>query len=50
MSEIPLYSLDSGPFELYWSIKFANNYFTLMCSGSEEGSHVRLIDVFVAQL
>jgi len=24
--------------------KFENNYFTEMCSGSEEGSHLRLVD------
>ena len=27
-----------------------NNYFTEMCSGSEEGSYLRLIDVCITQL
>ena len=27
-----------------WSSQFENNYFTEMCSGSEAGSYLRLID------
>ena len=27
-----------------WSFQFCNNYFTEMCSDSEAGSHLRLID------
>jgi len=29
---------------------FKNNYFTEMCSGSEAGSYLRLIDVCITQL
>ena len=29
---------------------FKNNYFTEMCSGSEEGSYLRRIDFFITQL
>jgi len=32
------------------SSQFKNNYFTEMCSGSEEGSYLRLIDVCITQL
>ena len=30
--------------------EFENNYFTEMCSGSEAGSYLRLIDVCITQL
>ena len=30
--------------------QFENNYFTEMCSGSEEGSYLRLIDFCITQL
>jgi len=30
--------------------QFENNYFTEMCSGSEAGSYVRLIDFYSTQL
>ena len=30
--------------------QFKNNYFTEMCSGSEAGSYLRLIDFCIAQL
>jgi len=33
-----------------WGSQFKNNYFTEMCSGSEEGSYVRLIDLCTTQL
>ena len=29
---------------------FKNNYFTEMCSGSEAGSYLRLIDFMITQL
>ena len=32
------------------SSRFKNNYFTEICSGSEEGSYLRLIDFFITQL
>ena len=32
------------PFEYQFSYQFKNNYFTEMCSGSEAGSYLRLID------
>ena len=32
------------------SSQFKNNYFTEMCSGSEAGSYLRLIDVCITQL
>ena len=32
------------------SSQFNNNYFTEMCSGSEEGSYLRLIDLNITQL
>jgi len=31
-------------------VQFENNYFTEMCSGSEEGSYLRLIDLCITQL
>ena len=30
--------------------QFENNYFTEVCSGSEEGSYLRLIDLCITQL
>jgi len=33
-----------------YSSQFENNYFTEMCSGSEEGSYLRLIDGCITQL
>ena len=30
--------------------QFKNNYYTEMCSGSEEGSYLRLIDFCITQL
>jgi len=33
-----------------YSSQFKNNYFTEMCSGSEEGSYLRLIDFCITQL
>jgi len=33
-----------------FSSRFENNCFTSMCSGSEAGSYVRLIDVCITQL
>ena len=32
------------------SSQIENNYFTEMCSGSEEGSYLRLIDFYITQL
>jgi len=32
------------------SNRFKNKYFTEMCSGSEEGTYVRLIDLCITQL
>jgi len=32
------------------SSQFENNYFTEMCSGSEAGSYLRLIDLCITQL
>ena len=52
MSEVPLYRFIPR-------FGFSNqgtgsipegNYFTVMCSGSEEGLYSRLIDVFITQL
>jgi len=33
-----------------YSSQFKNNYFTEMCSGSEAGSYLRLIDFGITQL
>jgi len=33
-----------------YSSQFKNNYFAEMCSGSEEGSYLRLIDFCITQL
>ena len=33
-----------------WSSQFENNYLTEMCSGSEPGSRLRLIDFCITQL
>ena len=33
-----------------YSSQFENNYFTEMCSGSEAGSYLRLIDLCITQL
>jgi len=47
-------SLDSGT--MRWPLQRLlhegnqNNYFTEMCSGSEEGSYLRLIDFCITQL
>jgi len=30
--------------------QFKNNYFAEMCSGSEKGSYLRLMDFFITQL
>ena len=37
--------LDSG---LSNTLRLKNNYFAEMCSGSEEGSYLRLVDFFVS--
>jgi len=34
----------------YARIRFENNYFTEMCSGSEAGSYLRPIDFCITQL
>ena len=33
-----------------WGLRFKNNYFTEMCSVSEAGSYLRLIDLCITQL
>ena len=59
MSEVPLYCWLVG--SAFNSTKVSvvgggsmvngkNNYFTEMCSGSEEGSYLRLIDFCITQL
>ena len=35
---------------LVWGFGFENNYFTEMCSGSEAGSYLRIIDLCITQL
>ena len=40
----------AGPHTMSSRKQVENNYFTEMCSGSEEGSYSRLIDVCVTQL
>ena len=40
MSEIPLYQISTGG-----GSQLKNNRFTEICSGSEKGSYLRLIDV-----
>jgi len=35
---------------LFWGAQSKNKGFTEMCSGSEEGSHLRLIDFCITQL
>jgi len=32
------------------ALQFKNNYFTAMCSGSEAGSYLRIIDFYITQL
>ena len=39
-----------GIFSDRYSFQFKNNYFTEMCSGSEEGSYLMLIDFCITQL
>ena len=34
----------------WYSFQFKNNHFAEMCSGSEEGSYLRLIDSCITQL
>ena len=43
MSEVPLYLL-SESYPSTNNVLFENNYFTEMCSDSETGSYLRLID------
>jgi len=58
MSEVPLYTphpnwatqVRWGESEPGYSSPFEKNCFTEMCSASEEGSYLRLIDVWIPQL
>ena len=34
----------------HWWFEIGNNYFTEMCSGSEAGSYLRLIDLCITHL
>jgi len=43
-------SQDSQDSQDTHSYQFKNNYFTEMCSGSEDGSYLRLIDFCMTQL
>jgi len=45
-----LQELVVGVVRLRYNSQFENNYFTEMCSGSEEGSYLRLIDWCITQL
>ena len=36
--------------EVAYTPNLKNNYFTEMCSGSEEGSYLMLVDLCIAQL
>ena len=43
-------NLEASQFPDRYSSQFKNNYFTEMCSGSEAGSYLRLIDLCITQL
>ena len=47
MREVTLYEIRQGQWDQGWQSE--NNYFTEMCSGSEAGSYLRLIDFCITQ-